>query len=309
MSDAVVTPAPTPEPDPREREERARIAADRLSRVNGPRELAAVVLALMLPPGSRRALRAWHAETADTPEAAAWLEHVNALAPPARLPWFERLLSRLRGQPLAARQALLEATRRLMAARGTVRPIDRLHWMAMRLRLGESSAAEAHSPAAAGLSRLPDRDVLAIASFSAFLSRMVPVDAAIPAPPSSAPSSAPAAAQAATGPAETQAGPTAGQAWYDTVMTPWRHQGDVAACHPPDNEGMVHALQTLQEMPWMQRPVLVRDWVDAALRHSRHRRLGDSAADALRLCCALLECPLPPDLERHYGEPLVLPPA
>ena len=143
--------------------EQARAAADAFSRLNGALELQAAVLALMLPPGSKRAVRAWQIECETTPNAAALREHASHLVGAARLPWFETLLSRLRGQPLAARQALLAATRRVMGARGVVRPIDKLHWLAMRQRLGETSAADRQSAAAADLSRLPQSDVSAIA--------------------------------------------------------------------------------------------------------------------------------------------------
>jgi len=56
-------------------------------------------------------------------------------------------------------------------------------------------------------------------------------------------------------------------------------------------------------MAWMQRPVLVRNWVDTALARRERGRLRDSAADALRLSCGLLDSPLPPELARHYIEP------
>jgi hypothetical protein len=85
------------------------------------------------------------------------------------------------------------------------------------------------------------------------------------------------------------------------VMAPWRGHAIIAPCRAPDGDGLAHALQTLQTLTWMQRPLLVRGWVDAALRYSRHGRLVDGAADALRLSCSLLDCPLPPELARHYG--------
>ena len=117
---APVTPA---EPSP----ERERDAADRLSRIHGAGELHAVLLALLTAPGSKRALRAWQNETAATPRAESLRRHATSLSGAARLPWFELLLARMAAQPLAARQALLLATRRVMGARGVARPIDRLH--------------------------------------------------------------------------------------------------------------------------------------------------------------------------------------
>jgi hypothetical protein len=260
-----------------------RAAAGHFSRLNGTLELQAAILALLLPPGSRRAARAWEIEAADLAGAEALLAHASHLAGPARLPWFETLVSRMRGQPLEARQSLLEATRRLMGARGTARPIDRLHWLAMRQRLGGPSGADVRTAASADLSRLPQADVSAIAMYSAFLSRIVPVDAALPPEAADPPVAAP------------------GIAWYEAVMAPWRVNAAVPPCQPPDTDGLVHALQELQALPWMQRPMLARGWVTAALQHSRHGRLGGDAADALRLSCALLDSPLPPELARHYG--------
>ena len=260
-----------------------RAATGHFSRLGGVLEVQAAILALLLPPGSRRAARAWEIEAAGVAGAEALLAHAGHLPGAARLPWFETLVSRMRGQPLEARQSLLEATRRLMGARGTVRPIDRLHWLAMRQRLGGPTAAGVRTAAAADLSRLPQADVAAIAMYSAFLSRVVPVD----------PATLPEAAGTPV--------PAPGAAWYETVMAPWRVNAAIPPCRPPDTDGLVHALQELQALPWMQRPVLARGWVTAALQHSRHGRLGNDAADALRLSCALLDSPLPPELARHYG--------
>src|SRR6478609_4531236 len=86
-----------------------RDAADRLSRVHGAGELHAVLLALLLPSGSRRALKAWQLDTAAIAGVEPLRQHVASLSGAARLPWFERLLARMAAQPLAARQELLQA--------------------------------------------------------------------------------------------------------------------------------------------------------------------------------------------------------
>ncbi len=255
-------------------------AADALGRVNGTLELQAALLALMLPAGSQRAARAWAAECADTPATQALRAHAGHLPGNARLPWFELLLSRMRGQPLPARQTLLEATRRVMQARGSVRPIDKLHWLAMRQRLGGQVTAQAKGAASVEMSQLAGSALQAVASYSAFLSRLVPVDT----PDASAAS--------------------AGAAWYTSVMAPWQASVEVPACQPPDTDALVSALHELQAMAWMQRPVLVRGWFDAAVAHSVHRRLGQGAADALRLSCTLLDSPLPPALAQRFDEAL-----
>ena len=253
-------------------------ATDALSRVNGALELQAALLALMVPSGSLRGARAWAAEIEVTPVMQALLDHAGHLPGNARLPWFELLLSRMRRQPLAVRQTLLEATRRVVQARGSVRPIDRLHWLAMRQRLGGNAAVKVKNAASVEISQLAGDTLQAIASYTAFLSRMVPGETPEASPPSAGPS------------------------WYDSVMAPWQAGGEVPACLAPDADALVSALQELQVLPWMQRPVLVRGWFDAAVAHSVHRRLGDGAADALRLSCTLLDSPLPPALAKHFIE-------
>ena len=282
--------------------DREAAAADHLSRVHGALGLHAAVLALLLPAGSQRAARAWQAETVATPEAAALRAHIEDLSPAARLPWLDVLLLRMRGQALASRQALLESTRRVMAARGVVRPLDRLHWLLMRQRLGEASAATVHAAAQADLSRLPPSDVLAVAGYSAFLSRMVPVEvhaeAHAEAPADSHRDEAADTQNAGRVPEAADAPP--GLAWYATVMARWERHTPIPPCVPPNIDGLVHALQELQALAWMQRPVLARDWVTAALKHSPRGRFTDASADALRLSCALLDSPLPPELARHF---------
>lgn len=253
-------------------------AAAALGRLNGTLELQAALLALMLPAGSQRAARAWATENEALPEAQSLLAHAGHLQTNARLPWFEQLLSRMRRQPLPARQVLLEASRRVMQARGSVRPIDRLHWLAMRQRLGGNAAVKVKTAASDELSQLPGDMLHAIASYSAFLSRMVPTESA-----------------------------DAGPAWYASVMVPWQGRADLPACAPPDTDALVSALQELQTLPWMQRPLLVRGWFDAAVAHSLHRRVGVGAADALRLSCTLLDSPLPPALAKLFIEAVKAP--
>ncbi len=118
-----------------------------------------------------------------------------------------------------------------------------------------------------------ESDVLCVAACTAFLSRMVP------------------------GPAVDS---TEGRAWYDIVMATWLPFAEIPECRPPNAEAMVEALARMQTLSWMQRPVIVRNWVTAAISRSRGQRLADLSADALRLTCGLLDSPLPPELSRHY---------
>ena len=85
-------------------------------------------------------------------------------------------------------------------------------------------------------------------------------------------------------------------------MAPWQHRADVPPCIAPTVDALVDALRGLRALPWLQRPVVVRGWVDAAVDHSRHGRLDATAADALRLSCMLVDSPLPPALAAHYSE-------
>ncbi|MEP7300997.1 MAG: hypothetical protein ABI699_05665 [Caldimonas sp.] len=248
-------------------------ASDRLWRVHGAVELRAAVLALLLPPGSKRAARAWEIETASLRGVEGLREHVASLSGAARLPWFERLLSRMALHPIAIRQDLLRATRRVMGARGLVRPVDRLHWLAMRRGLGEVPPLAARPEVGVEVTEWLETDVLALAVYTAFLARMV-VDA-----PND---------------------PDAGARWYVSVMHHWQPHCDPPAFEAPDAESVFEALARLQTLSWMQRPVVVRSWVAAALKVNGGVRLGDAAADALRLTCTLLDSPQPAELARHY---------
>lgn len=252
-------------------------ATDRLVRVHGAGELQAALLALILPRGSRRAARAWAIETADTPNRAGLREHAANLSGAARLPWFERLLARMALQPIAARQGLLKAMRRIMGARGVVRPIDRLHWLRMRRGLGEVPALVARPEADGDVAEWLETDVLALAVYTAFLSRMV---------------------------AEDLEDESAGPRWYESVMEQWAPNSAPPPFDVPDAENVFEALARLQTLSWMQRPVVIRCWVAAALKANGGVRFGNAAADALRLTCTLLDSPMAPDLAHHY---IVLP--
>lgn len=267
----------TPEPHP-PAAPTAAPSTDRLLQAIGPGELRCALLALLLPRGSRRALASWQVEALElTPHANPLRDEAQALPSAARLPWFERLLVRMAGQPASERKALLESTRRVVSARGAVQAIDTLHWLVMRRRLSPPPPQTPVPSADSAFSRLPESDVVPIARYSAFLSRMIPVDS-----PDG----------------------DAGAAWYASVMLRWQMRVDVPPQLPlPDSDAVVQSLQHVAALPWMQRPVLMREWVGHALQHSPPGGLADVAADALRMSCTLLDTPLPPELSRHYIEP------
>lgn len=250
-----------------------RDASDRLRHLHGAQELQAALLALLLPRGSRRSARAWDIETAGTPGVEGLRKRTAKLSAAARLPWFELLLSRMALQPIAAKQGLLRATRRVMGARGVIRPVDRLHWLAMRRGLGEVPPLAARPEANAEVVEWLETDVLALAVYTAFLARMVVDEAAD---------------------SETAS------RWYAGVMHHWQPHAPAPPFEAPDAASVFEALVRLQTLSWMQRPVVVRSWVAAALKANGGVRLGDAGADALRLTCILLDSPQPPELLRHY---------
>lgn len=253
--------------------QREREALGRLSRVNGPFELRAAALALATRPSTETAVAAWAAETADSTSADVLLDDVRHLSAGARLPALEVMLARLRLQPKPERRHLLESTRRVMAAHVPLRPLDRLHWLLMRRRLGDKPPTAAGPDQANELSQLPAPILLQVARVTAYLSRMVP-----------------------------GRDPTAAVRWYIEAMSRFLPPEMVPPCHPPDGELFAHALEQVEALPWMLRPVLVRAWVDSAIATSQRARLPTGAADALRLVADLVESPMPPELERHFTE-------
>jgi hypothetical protein len=173
-------------------------------------------------------------------------------------------------EELADRQALLRSARRVLGPPGL--PIDRLLWLAMRRHFGEHPLTPAHGANDPELSRLSIAELLHVAHFTAHLARMVPGD-----------------------------DPEEGQRWYQAVMARWLKPAETPPWQRPDVDALVHALNGLQGMSWMQRPQVVRTWVAAAMA-GHYGGLAPGAADALRLSSLLLDSPMPPDLARQYAE-------
>lgn len=246
-------------------------APERLGRVHGPAELHAALLALLLPPGSRRARAAWQAEVGAHANLDALRRDIEGLSGAARLPWFDAFLARMATQAPETRQLLLAATRRVVAARGAIAPIDQLHYLLMRKQLGRPKPLVARPETVSDTGSWLESDVRAVAVYTGYLARIVP-----------------------------NADLDAGAAWYQEVLLTW----DPPEAQPPfgrvRSDAMQEALGTLQTLSWMQRPAIVRSWVAAAHKAAATNPLADAAADALRLSCALIDAPLPPELARHY---------
>jgi hypothetical protein len=251
----------------------AQQALDRLLRVHGPNGLKAALLAMTLAPGHDRRLEAWFDETVTIREADRIRSDMATIGPAALLPWFERVLQRLAQAPLDERKQLLRAVRRLLTVPGPGGAIDRLLWLVVRRGFGELPWVPILAPPASPEPTLPAACLPDLARFTAHLARSVPSD-----DPES----------------------LAGRDWYLAVMFRWQAPAEVPPWRPPDADAMVRALSALERLSWIERPMLVRCWVGEALAHSSGDWLAPGAADTLRLACTLLDCPMPPELARHY---------
>jgi len=261
----------------------ARTAWMALMRLTGPGERLAAALALLLTPDSEQELRAWELAVRGEPTARALLERCRRLPASARLPALERLLQACaRDDTLEQRQSLMLAARRVMCADGSVSALDRLVWLAVRhllsgpVRLHRGGLREDND-----LTQLPLAMRQAIASVTAYLARLVPE------------------------PPRRERIDASGTAWHDrVVLAVWGEASMPPTCQVPDVDRFGRALQTLEGLGWVHRPLLARLWVDAAdTRPGLRTRLDEPlppAAEALRLACVLLDAPLPPALAAHF---------
>ncbi|MEY4748988.1 MAG: hypothetical protein RIQ60_1202 [Pseudomonadota bacterium] len=239
-------------------------AWQRLDLLQGPGERRAALLALVITPGSVREQQAWADECKDVPKAALAQELIQCLSLLARPAALERVLHDCRNAPREERVELLRSTRRVMSADGLVGPLDRLRWLYMRQCLsagepGVGAAAPRGAPAALDASEpgppqttradthaLPESLKQPTSRLTSYLARMVPQ----------------ADAQSKVG--------TLGVAWHRAVLTQlWGD--DVPPCQLPDGDQLVLALAEVQELSWMQRPLLARTWTDAAFALARRR--------------------------------------
>jgi len=251
----------------------ARERRQRLARLHGPAQLRCAVLAWMQRTGSEREREIWLKASGDIADAARVYDDIHALLPAERLPWFELLVRRAARGSLDERRALVEAARRLMAADRAVGPRDRLRWLALRHMLGAGGLARP-AAATAHLEALPDAMVLGVLGWAAFISRLVPdVHADEP-----------------------------GEQWYAAVCERWASRYLLPDREAMDADATLRALRGVQALPWMLRPVLLREWFDEAAALTPGVALHASAAEALRLCALLLEAPLPPALARQFVE-------
>ena len=256
-------------------------ALGRLRRLSGPLQRRLAVLAFMVQPGNEGELQFWQQMSFGQSWAPGILADVQALPPAWRVPEYERLLAQMAYEPLSSRRDLIVALRNLMRSDGRVTALDRLWWLAARHRMGEVASPLGLIRPMTGqgrdLSQLHADERTHVASFSAYMARLVPV---------------------------LNVGPTPGergQAWFTGVMKRCATPGSPPPeCTPPGADELIHALAGVQELSWSMRPQLLRAWVEEALNHSPNGLLRSEAADALRLAAGLLDTPLPPALASHF---------
>jgi hypothetical protein len=261
-----------------------------LGRKRGPGERRAILLALLLTPQSARERQAWSEETASIADALSALRLVQQLPSEAQPAMLERVLLDSAAAPAMERIELLRSVRRLMCADGKVRPIDRLRWLLIRHVLARPYGQDSHTVRGSSAGNT-DLAVLApplrqaVAHLTAFLARIVPMADPV-----------------------SKVG-TIGVAWYRATLRPWWND-ETPPCELPDGDQLVQAIVDVRTLSWMQRPVLVRTWVDSAIAVARRHRSGSDprvelpyeAAEALRLASRLLDTPLPPALARCFIE-------
>jgi hypothetical protein len=261
--------------DPELREPLAHLAA-----LNDTAGRQAAVLALMTSTGSRHERAAWLEYTRGLADAERLIDDIALLSAPRRLPWFEHFARALAPEPVASRHHVIDAARRVMIADGMVSSMDQLRWIALR-HLMAGSAVSPPAAATSEIEQLDDGHARCICLFSGFLSRLVP---------------APELTLDLTGLESVN------QTWYDNVTAAWQGRLELPSRRGHDIDLSLRALRVLQSLPWLQRPVLVRGWYDAARVLTEGSALHAEAADALRLACVLLDSPVPPELAQQYIE-------
>ncbi|HWP17544.1 MAG TPA: M48 family metallopeptidase [Burkholderiaceae bacterium] len=242
--------------------ERDREVLGRIARWHGPGERKAAVLAL-LAGEDERAWVAWERETTGLAVAQSVRAQVQGLGPAARLPALELLLRRTAAAPVEERRALVEAARRVMQADGQVDPGERLRWMLLRHLLAGPHPPPPPSSDDNHIAHLSKE----VAVWTAFLGRIV-----------------------------------AAPGWYEGVLRDLLPEERRPASVPADGQALLEAWQSLGRLAAMQRPVLVRAWVEAARREAGGAALPPAWADALRISACLLDTPSPQALVRQYIE-------
>ncbi len=258
-----------------------REALARLKLLAGPTELRLAVLALMMNAGNSREEKLWRRAADGVHHPERILNDVAQLPPARRVLEFERLTHTIATGPMDDRRTLVETARDLLRSDGRVSPRDRLWWLALRHRMGVGLHKQHFMRPMTGqgkeLAQLEPDERAFVATLSAYLARIVPLDEAAP------------------------GASTANAAWLSAVMRRCGHWDTSGSAPAPDADALMHALSAVQELSWMLRPMLLKAWVEEAVNHSPQGVLSDETADALRLAAGLIDSPLPPMLDSHYA--------
>ncbi|MFW9616778.1 M48 family metalloprotease [Aquabacterium sp.] len=259
-----------------------RDALARLQRRQGPTERRLVVLGLMMDPENHRELKLWRQIATGLTHANAILEDVQHLHPKRRLPEFERMTAQMSGDPIEQKRKLIEEARDLLRADGRVTPLERLWWLTLRHRLDTQRVTQSARLAPLSISdetptQFSAQDLVHAGNLTAYLARVIP--------------------ESEDQPEITERG----YLWCTRVMNRFGMPDPIAqALNAPDADTLMHSLAEVQELSWLQRPLLLKAWVEETINLSSTGLLSDRHADALRLMACLLACPLPPMLETHY---------
>lgn len=259
--------------------------------VRSAAELRVALLACFVIPGQAADEQLWRTHAAGLGQAPAIFEAMMALSETARVQAYDLLLTRFAGQAAQERRSLADGIQRLVRQQGRrCWARNRLRWQVIRHRLhpepGIDLPAGADSRPGGSLSELNQRQALYVATFTAFLSHLVPA----PTP---------------TGEISAQS-----EDWYYTVMshcpmdrrllglppdvssfgrTQWDLEESVDTL---DLTGLDRALWGLQELPGGARAHLLDVWVhEAQARSDGH--LGDEATASLYLAAMLLNAAPP----------------
>lgn len=247
-------------------------AVERIGRWHGPGEWQAAMLALGVAgdrsPDAAGRWRAWQAATADLGVAAAVRAEVDALGPMVRRQVFEDLAARAAAAAPAARRQLWQGwSARWRAMEGQARHQPARAWRALVLR--HALGPRHDRPARATLASLS-------ASVHAATEAMAPC---------------------LGGHDDEQ------RAWRARVLQGLQAfdlpppRGPAAGLAPSvsSRRALLPALRVRRLSP-MQRPLLLRAWVEAAQGLGLLERV--EAVDALQLACQALQVPVPPALQR-----------
>lgn len=247
--------------------DREQLALERLHRAHGPGQRRAALLACLLPDDHGPEAQAWHEALADVPSAPGVRDDVLALSPRTRLPTFERLLQACQGATLDERRALLDGARRIVRADGHVAPLERAMYLLMAQQLRQ--APDATEPALnAGMHMDMAKLSEPIAVLSAWIARSC-------------------------------LAPSSQALWTRDVWQRLELPGTPPAAPARDGDAISRALQAVTALSWMQRPRLVRTWVEAVLEAGIR---DPEALGMLRCLCRLVDIPLPPGLALAYTE-------